>query len=308
MVEYFIFLKLKSFKLCFYTLYFLVGLVSTIQAQSSPGLQLNLQKICDKYAATIGFSALDLDNGQLYSVNGDKHLPMQSVYKFHLALAVLSQVDQGIFKLDQKIQIKKSDLLPDTHSPLREKYPEGNVRISLSELLTFTVGQSDNNGCDILFRLLGGPAKVNLFIHDLEIKDIAIVATEEEMHKDEKVQFTNWTTSNAAIQLLNLFYKKKILSEQSQNFLWKVMTESASGPKKIRGNLPHETPVAHKTGYSGVNKNGITAASNDIGLVTMPNGKHFAIAAFVSNTKETEQSIDGIIAELSKAVWDQFVE
>jgi beta-lactamase class A len=105
--------------------------------------------------------------------------------------------------------------------------------------------------------------------------------------------------------LLSLFYKKTILSEQSQDFLLKVMTESASGPKKIKGQLPEGTLVAHKTGYSGVNKNGVTAASNDIGIVEMPNGKHFAIAAFVSNTKENEKTIDRAIAELTRAVWDE---
>ena len=279
---------------------------ANVDAQPLNGLQSTLQGIAEKYAATIGFSALDLENGRIYSVNGNKHLPMQSVYKFHLAIAVLSQVDQGIFKLDQRIHITKSDLLPDTHSPLKEKYPNGNISISLSELLVYTVGQSDNNGCDILFRLLRGPAKVNSFIHVLGIQNVAIVATEEEMHKNEKVQFTNWTTPDAAIQLLSLFYKEKILSERSHEFLWKVMTESASGPKKIKGQLPEDTLVAHKTGYSGANEKGVTAASNDIGIVTMPNGKHFAIAAFISNTKKNEKVIDSIIAELTRAVWDEF--
>lgn len=278
---------------------------TNVSAQSLNNLQQTLNGISQKYSATIGFSALDLEEGKIYSLNGDKHLPMQSVYKFHLALAVLSQVDQGKFNLDQKIHIKKNDLLPNTHSPLKDKYPNGDVSISLSDLLAYTVGQSDNNGCDILFRLLGGPAKVNSFIHVLGIQNVAIVATEEEMHRDEKVQFTNWTSPDAAVELLSLFYKKTILSEQSQDFLLKVMTESASGPKKIEGQLPEGTLVAHKTGYSGVNKNGVTAASNDIGIVEMPNGKHFAIAAFVSNTKENEKTIDRAIAELTRAVWDE---
>ena len=81
---------------------------------------------------------------------------MQSVYKYPLALAILNQVDKGIFSLEQKIHIKKEDLLPDTWSPLRKKYPDGNADITLDELLNITVSQSDNNGCDILFRLIGG--------------------------------------------------------------------------------------------------------------------------------------------------------
>jgi len=293
---------------CCFLVFFFVSTSNVLFAQHVDYLQPTLQGIADKYAATIGFSAINLSTGKTYSVNGSKHLPMQSVYKFHLALAILAEVDKGKLRLNQAILIKKTDLLPNTWSPLREKYPDGNVRVPLSELLTYTVGQSDNNGCDILFRLLGGPLKVQTYIRALGIKDVAIVATEEEMHKDENVQFNNWTTSDAAIQLLNLFYKRKLLSEQSQSFLWKIMTESPSGPLKIKGLLPNGTAVAHKTGYSGIDRNGVTSASNDIGIVTLPNGQHFAVAAFVSNTKENEEKIDSIIAELSKAVWDQLIK
>ncbi|MFP5082107.1 class A beta-lactamase, subclass A2 [Pedobacter sp. JCM 36344] len=298
-------LTMRILRVYLIALFLVVGLNVNICAQRVDYLQPTLQGIVDKYQATIGFSVLDLENEKTYSVNGDMHLPMQSVYKFHLGLAVLSQVDQRKLSLDQKILIKKSDLLPDTWSPLRDKYPNGGVKIPLSELISFTVGQSDNNGCDILFRLLGGPSKVQTYIFSLGVQNIAIVATEEEMHKDEKVQFTNWATPNCSVQLLNLFYKRKVLSEKSHAFLWKVMTESTSGPKKIKGLLPPSTSVAHKTGYSGVNKEGVTASSNDIGIVTMPNGRHFAVAAFVSNTKENDKTIDSMIAELSKAAWDQ---
>ncbi|KIO77103.1 beta-lactamase [Pedobacter lusitanus] len=267
-------------------------------------LREKLQRIVNAHSATIGFSLTDLRNGDTLTVNGTKHLPMQSVYKFHLALAVLDQVDQGKLKLDQKIMVKKSDLLPDTWSPLRDKYPNGEVEIPLSEILSFTVSQSDNNGCDILFRLIGGPAKVNRYIHHLGIKDVAITATEEQMHQNDQIQFTNWTTPQAATELLGLFYAKKILSPASHEFLCKVMTETSTGADKIKGLLPAGTLAAHKTGSSGANKSGLTAASNDIGIVTLPDGKHFAVAAFVSMTKEDEKATDLIIAELTKASWD----
>ncbi|RAJ35651.1 beta-lactamase class A [Pedobacter cryoconitis] len=283
------------------------GLLLTISVNGfaqKNDLRKKLQAIVSSHAATIGFSLTDLQNGDTITVNGTKHLPMQSVYKFHLALAVLNQVDQGKLKLDQKILVKKSDLLPDTWSPLREKYPNGEVKIPLSEILSYTVSQSDNNGCDILFRLMGGPAKVNRYIHSLGIKQVAIVATEEQMHKDENVQFTNWTTPVAATELLKLFYSRKVLSKTSHDFLWKVMTETVTGANKIKGLLPAGTLVAHKTGSSGANAAGLTTGTNDIGIVTLPNGKHFAVAVFVSMTKEDEKTNDLIIAELTKVSWD----
>lgn len=82
---------------------------------------------------------------------------MQSVFKFPIALAVLDKVDKGELRFNQRIFLKKSDLRPNTWSPLREKYKNGNVYVSLKEILRTTMKDSDNNGCDILLKLAGGP-------------------------------------------------------------------------------------------------------------------------------------------------------
>ncbi|MBA4053785.1 MAG: class A beta-lactamase, partial [Marivirga sp.] len=78
---------------------------------------------------------MDLESGDTIIINGKKQFPMQSVYKFPVAMAVLHQVDQGKLSLNQKIHVAKNDLLPNTWSPLREKYPSGNVEVPLSEIL-----------------------------------------------------------------------------------------------------------------------------------------------------------------------------
>lgn len=270
-------------------------------------LRDKITSIINAKNAKVGVSILDLSNGDTLTVNKTHHFPMQSVYKFHLALAVLDQVDKGKFSLNQNILVKKSDLLPNLYSPMREKYPEGNVNLPLSEILKYTVAQSDNSGCDLLFRLLGGPQKVNNYIHKIGVKEVNIVAPEEEMQKDWQVQYTNWSTPIAATQLLQKFYQTKILSKNSQDFLWKTMVETTTGPNKIRGLLPKETVVAHKTGFSGKNDAGLTGATNDIGIIILPNGQKLAIALFVSNSTETEITNDRIIAEITKVVWDYYV-
>ncbi|MES2517604.1 MAG: class A beta-lactamase, subclass A2 [Bacteroidota bacterium] len=269
-------------------------------------LRNKIAEIVKSKQATIGVAILDFENKDTLTYNNDFHFPMQSVYKFHLAFAVLNQVDAGKLSLNQKIYLTKTDLLPDTWSPLRDKYPAGNVEIPLSEIISYTVSQSDNNGCDILFRLLGGPQKINQYIHNLGIKDVAIVATEEEMHKDWNVQYTNWSTPFAATKLLEKFYRKKILSKSSQDFLWKIMVETTTGPNKIKGFLPKDVIVGHKTGFSGANKEGLTGATNDIGIIKLPSGKQFAISVFVCNSKEDEKTNDRVIAEISKAAWDYY--
>lgn len=47
---------------------------------------------------------------------------MQSVYKFHIALAVLDRVEKGELSLSQSITVRRDELRPGKWSPLRDKY------------------------------------------------------------------------------------------------------------------------------------------------------------------------------------------
>jgi beta-lactamase class A len=281
-------------------------LTSQLYAQKEALRRQIAQLVLDK-KATVAVAMLGLSDGDSLTFNGRGHYPMQSVYKFHLALAVLAQVDKGKFALNQPIFVKKSDLLPNTWSPMREAHPAGDVHVPLSKILEYTVGESDNNGCDLLFRLVGGPEKVNDYIHQLGVKDVAIAATEDEMHRDEQAQYTNWATPYSLVQLLDLVDKKPILKTETKAFLLNTMTASPTGPKRIKGQLPTGTVVAHKTGTSGTNAQGVASATNDVGIVTLPNGKKVAVAVLVLESRESNAVNEALIAEISKAIWDYSV-
>jgi beta-lactamase class A len=83
------------------------------------------------------------------------------------------------------------------------------------------------------------------------------------------------------------------------------MTETPTGLKRLKGLLPEGTVVVHKTGTSST-VNGVTAATNDVGLVTLPNGHHLAIAVFVSDAKADMATREAAIAKISRAVWDEW--
>ena len=270
-------------------------------------LREKINKISQAKRATVGVGIMDFENGDTLTFNGKRHFPMQSVFKFHVALAVLNEVDKGKLALNQAIFVSKSDLIPNLYSPMREKYPEGNINLPLSEIIKNTVSQSDNSGCDILFKLIGGTEKVNKYIHKLGVKEVEILDPEVRIQNDWTLQYRNYSTPFAAIQLLQKFHKQHILSKSSQDFLYKIMTETTTGLTKIKGLLPREAIVAHKTGFSGKNKEGLTGATNDIGIITLPNGKQFAIAIFVSDSMEDEITNDKMIAEIALAVWDYYL-
>ncbi|QBA21571.1 CGA/CIA family class A beta-lactamase [Chryseobacterium indologenes] len=281
-------------------------LISAFTFAQTSLLEQKINSILKNKKATVGVSVLGFENGFRYNKNADKKLPMQSVFKFHIATAVLNAVDQGKLSLDQKIKLDQSNLLENTWSPLRDQYAGKNAEVPLSEVIEYTVAKSDNNGCDILLRLLGGTQTVQKFMDSKGVKGFQIKYNEEDMHKDWNVQYENYSTTKSAVDVLKKFYDGKLLSKKSTDYLMKVLWSTSTGLNKMVEQLPKNTPVARKTGASGKNDAGLTGAENEIGIVTLPNGKHYALAVFVSNSTETDAVNCRMISDISREVWEYF--
>lgn len=278
-------------------------------AQTPDALRQKIQQIVAAKKATVGVAIMGSNGKDAVYINGERHCPTQSVFKFHIALALMSHIDKGKFSLEQKITITEKDLAPDIYSPIKDKYPKG-ADLTIAEVLRYMVSESDGLGCDVLLRLLGGPKVVEKYFAKNGFKDISIKVNEEVMQAQWENQFQNWTTPKAANQVLAGFYenRKNLLSAKSHEFIWNVMKQTVTGAGRLKGQLPTGTVVAHKTGTSGVNKaNGVRGAINDIGIVFLPNGQHFYISIFVTDSKEDSDTNEKIIADIAKAAWDYFV-
>jgi beta-lactamase class A len=275
-----------------------------VLAQQDSVLRRQIEQIAKPVKGIVGVSILGLESGDTLTYNGNARLVLHSVMKFPIALTVLHLVDTGKLSLDQLIHFSSRDMTKNIYSPLRDKYPEGNVDISISELLSYMVSLSDNVACDRLLKEIGGPQVVQQYLLRLGVKGIAIRASEGEMASAWEIQYTNWCKPTEMTLLLDMFYKEKVLTKANTDFLYKIMTETSTGPKRIKGLLPAGTIVAHKTGSSPTNAEGLSPATNDVGIITLPNGKHLAIAVMVCNSTDDEATREGTIAKIAKAGWD----
>jgi beta-lactamase class A len=276
-------------------------------AQTSPSALIEkINYIIDTAGGKFGIGVQGVDFKTGFVINGERGYPMQSVFKFPLALAILHLVDEGKLKLDQKFYIPKEKLDTKTWSPMIKDFPDQDLDIALSALLTYAVTKSDNNACDFLYGMAGGTGAVNAYMHRVGVKDISIAFTEGEMNKAWPVQYKNWCKPAAMMELLQLLYHQKLLSKQNNDFLIRIMTEIPGMSKRITALLPPNTELIHKTGSSGINEQGILAATNDVGIVTLPNGKHLVIVVFASDYKGPRERGEHIIATISKQIWDYY--
>jgi len=306
-------------------LFFVVTLAAALPFA---GLPSQFEKIASEAKGRVGVAVQLLESGETADLHGDEHFPMHSVYKLPISMAVLQRVDRGELKLDQLVKVEPGDFVRQgMYSPVRDKYPDG-TELTIAELLRYTICESDGSTSDVLMKLIGGPGSVMAFLNGIHVPGIQVVNFEKEIGRDWETQYRNWATPKAALALLVALQSpgsarasraplgaspsgihptrlsQRVLSRESQTLLLKLMTESIPGAKRLKGELPAGTVVAHKTGTGGT-QNGITSATNDIGIITLANDRHLAVAAFVSDSTADDATRDAVIAHLAKAAWDR---
>ncbi len=279
-------------------------LVKTVSNHGINSLKQQISSIIAGKKATIGIAVLGPDSSSI-DFDGDSFFPMLSTFKFPVALTVLNKVEKGELSMNQKIFIKKEELLENTWSPFQKKFPEGNIAITIEEALTWVTSYSDNNLTDILLRLIGGTGQVAQFI---DSDQFIIKNNEEDMHQNWDAQLVNKITPKESIRLLQQFDSEKMLNQEHTQWLYNAMVNSNTGLQRLRGKLPQEVIVAHRTGTSFTNDAGLTGAINNFGIIELPDKQKIYIAVFVHNTTEAFSKGEEIIADIAKAVYDYYLK
>ncbi|MBK8301906.1 MAG: serine hydrolase [Pyrinomonadaceae bacterium] len=303
--------------------------VPNMSYKPDAGLEKQIAEIAAAAKGKVGVAAVVLETGEAAFLNADGHYPMQSVYKLPIAMAVMEQVRLGKLDLDEQIGVTKEDMVREgMRSPLRDKSPNGG-EYTIRELIRLSLDESDGTASDVLMRVAGGAGEIQAYLTQIGVRDMKVVNTEKEIGKDWQTQYENWATPTASVELLRYLesdFNKPLRPEQpvpdsikdqtvrltrltperiNAVVLWGFMVDSVPGAKRIKGFLPNGTVVAHKTGTGGT-QNGVTGATNDIGIISLSNGKTLAIAVFVSDSPADEKTRETVIAKIAKACWDRW--
>ena len=103
------------------------------------------------------------------------------------------------------------------------------------------------------------------------------------------------STPTAMLGLLRAIDSGEALTPQSRAHLLDLMRRCATGTNRIRGLLPPEARVEHKTGTL----NGYTG---DVGYLTYPDGRRIAVVFFARGGSNRP----GVISTAARAIYDGF--
>lgn len=261
-------------------------------------LHQRLKTLCDGSLGEIGVAVMQVESGQMVAVAGGEKLPLYSVFKLPLAIAVLKGVEENRISLDKKIRVTPEDVAPG--SQFNTDLWREPVEKTVAELLELSIVRSDNTSSDKLMELAGGPGAVTERMRAFGFSNIDIVNTVRGF-TDHRENPNTGTAEDLALLLARL--QRGDLLQQAQVSLLLGFMERArtGGERRLRANLPADTQVADKTG-SGDD------ATNDVGLITLPgNQGHLAIAVLISGSKLSIDKQEKLIAEVARTAYDAYV-
>lgn len=252
--------------------------------------------------AHIGVAVIT-ERGDTIAVNDHHRYPMNSVMKLYQAMAVINIMDRNRISLDSTLTIIADELHADTWSPLRDRYAAAApLQLPVRTLIEYSIQQSDNNACDILFEKIIGIDPTDQYIRSLGVSDFAIMADENTMHADPSLSEQNWTYPSVAAALIHKLFTQQLYSPEYQQFLISTLTECATGTNRLPSPLPAQAVIGHKTGTGFNDSAGNPQGINDVGFIRLPDGTGYAIAVFIDRTGNDLTRTEQIIADISAIV------
>lgn len=259
-----------------------------------------IKKLAEGKDAEIGVAWME--GNAMHSMNNERLYPLMSVFKLHVAVALLKDMERRGAAVDTTLNITPEQMRKDTYSPLMKLHPDGRFSITLPQLIRYAIAESDNNAADILIAMAGGIDSVDREIHAMGIKDCHLSETEATMYEAPINSYANWSKPESVVWLLRKLYDGRLLSGEYDRCIKQALAATTTGADKIKAGLSQGMTLAHKTGTGFRMADGTKMADNDAGVVTMPDGRQVAIAILIKDSKMSDADNARLMAEITKII------
>jgi beta-lactamase class A len=265
----------------------------------------------------VGIAVRAIDDGWFADWNADELYPQQSVSKLWVAITTLDAIDSGKVSLDDPVTLTTDDLTV-FHQPIADEVLKaGTFATTLGDLMVREITQSDNTANDKLMRSVGGASAVRAMIARKHLGAIRFADGERAMQS--RIAGVKWSQDDsiggkffevrdalpmtvrqaafdayvanpydgaaprAIVNALARLKRGELLSPASTEHLLTIMSETHTGPNRLKGGLAPGWTLNHKTGTGQV-LGDQQAGYNDIGILTAPDGKSYAVAVMIKLT------------------------
>ena len=231
-------------------------------------------------------------------------------------MTALDAADKGRVKMSDTVTMSRADLTV-FHQPIAARILGGRYTTTLDDLLFKAITTSDNTANDKLMRSVGGPKAVRQMIAAKKLGSVRFYDGEKALQSRiagllwspkysigsafwqardalpfsiRKAAFDRYVadpydgaTPTAIVTALARLERGELLSPQSTRRLLQVMANTKTGANRLKGGLRPGWSLSHKTG-TGQELGRFQAGYNDIGILTAPDGRSYAVAVMIKLT------------------------
>jgi beta-lactamase class A len=286
------------------------------------------------FPGRVGIAVQDVSAGWSVAYDGRSLYPQQSVSKLCTAVAVLAAVDAGRLQLDANVHVGREDMSV-FHQPIQARLGPSGLDTTVRDLLHGAISESDNAADDILIRKAGGADAVQAAV---DARGVTGVRCGPEEHVlESRVAGLDWrpeysfgqafwaardrldpalrrralqaylrdpqdgASPLALARFLGRLRRGELLSPSSTGLLLADMGETRTGPLRLPAGLGPGWSIAHKTG-TGQDLGPLSTGNNDVGLLTAPDGRVYAVAVMIASTTAPVPRRQTLMAETARAV------
>jgi beta-lactamase class A len=265
----------------------------------------------------VGIAVQSIDEGWTAGWKANELYPQQSCSKLWVSITAMDAVDKGKVSLDEQVTLTRDDLTL-FHQPIAtDILGTGTYKTSLGDLMVRAITTSDNTANDKLMRVAGGPRAVRSMIAAKRLGAIRFYNGERALQS--RIAGLMWSPAystgtafsdarnalplnirqaafdryvadpydgaapNAVVSALARLKRGELLSPASTQKLLDIMSHTKTGANRLKGGLAPGWVLNHKTG-TGQELAGKQAGYNDIGILTAPDGKSYAVAVMIKLT------------------------
>src|SRR4051794_27176635 len=264
----------------------------------------------------VGIAVRSIEDGWSTGWKADELYPQQSVSKLWVSITALDAVDHGRVRLNDQVTLTRDDLTL-FHQPVAAKILGGGYTTTLDDLMFKAITTSDNTCNDKLMRSVGGPQAVRAMIAAKHLGAIRFYNGERALQSRiagliwspsysvgnafyqardalplaiRKAAFDRYVEDpfdgaapSAIVNALARLKRGELLSPASTARLLSIMGNTKTGANRLKGGLKPGWSLSHKTG-TGQTLGPVQAGYNDIGVLTAPDGRSYAVAVMIKRT------------------------
>lgn len=259
--------------------------------QEMQPLRNKVQQLAAKNTKLLpGVFIIDVDTGAYLDLNGTATFSSASTIKFPILVAFFQDVDAGKVHLDEVLTLKK-EVIGGGAGDMQYK-PIG-TKFTALETATKMMTISDNTATNMLIERLGGKDALNQ-----RFQSWGLTVTQISNPLPD-LSGTNTTSPKDLVQLMATVNHGELLLLKSRDRLLDIMRHTVRNTMLPRG-LGQGATIAHKTGDIG-------SLVADVGLINLPNGKQYVVAAMVKRPHNNSSGPE-LVRQISSAAYQQFTQ